>query len=210
LQSTNAHIRVGCRFFISPGMAVARLPKSPSSDTGKRNLRRDSACQRREVKAAVPINGIGMSQAPRSRTPKPRRSSGVQSVASVLYRFLRFRPRRCSGLWPHATLFWSCGSPHVDGWNLFHCMGLCDCVHTCESGVFGTSSSQAGPLLGGLDLELCVSVLSQRWTVFVEIRGVSVFVRTFLAFGTSTASWPRNEKRHSKNMTVNARTKLST
>jgi len=116
----------------------------------KRNLRRDSACQRTEVKGAVPINGIGMSQAPRSRTAKPRGSGGVQSVASVprlresaaaLYRFLCFRPRRCSGLWLHAALFWSCGSAHAGGWNLFHCRGLCDCVHGSGGGLFGTSTS---------------------------------------------------------------------
>src|SRR5262249_37725336 len=94
--------------------------------------------------------------------------------------------------------------------NLIHFISFCDCVYACESGLFGTSSPQSGSSFGGLDLELCVSVLSQRWTVFAENRGPSVFVRTFLAFGTSTASWPRNEKRHSKNMTVNARTKLST
>ena len=65
-------------------------------------------------------------------------------------------------------------------------------------------------MFGALDLELSVSVLSKWWTVSTEKRGVSVFVRTFLALGTSTANWPQNEKLHSKNMTVNARTKLST
>src|SRR5260370_40756762 len=51
----------------------------------KRNLRKDSACQRTEVKGAVPINGIGMSQAPRSRTAKPRGSSCAWEFAPACW-----------------------------------------------------------------------------------------------------------------------------
>jgi len=185
----------------------------------KRNLRKDSACQRTEVKGAVPINGIGMSQAPRSRTAKPRGSSGVQSVATVprlresaavLCRF------RCSRRRILLRSFAACRSIL----ELRFCsrrrrefvslQGFVRLRSWFGEWIVWDFELQPGFYFGGLDLELCVSVLSQRWTVFVEIRGVSVFVRTFLAFGTSTASWPRNEKRHSKNMTVNARTKLST
>jgi hypothetical protein len=66
--------------------------------------------------------------------------------------------------------------------------------------LFGAYSLQPGSSAGALDLERCVSVLSQRWTVFGEIRGSSVFVRTFLDLGTLTANWPRNETLHSKNV----------
>jgi hypothetical protein len=74
-----------------------------------------------------------------------------------------------------------------------------------EIAFFGIWSLKLGISAGVLVLELHVSVLSHRWTVSLGFTALSVFVRTFSAFGTSTANWSQNEKLHST-MTVNART----